>query len=395
MFERSSAIIRDGKKLAFEYIPDKLVCRDAQMTELENAFRPLFFNNVPCTAYVTGSVGTGKTVTVRKFCSDMREEFSVSGKSLEIIYVNCRLKNSEYGVMLELVRHYDRLFSDRGFSVDQMISSLKQHINSEKTPVVIILDEADVILRSSAKNVVYQLTRFSEDATAGIPVSLILISQYSLQALALDQASQSSFGRSGTVKFDKYNEDQLRDIVKLRADLALGPGSITDDGIGMIAKISAPYGDARLAMEILEKAANLAETKGARYIDLDHIRTAGASVYSDVSESKLESLDLNRLLVLLSIARSLFKNPEVTTLHAQGTYAAACEEFGVPAKKYTQYYTYVKDLEARSLIKTELRPEPAGGRATYITITGIPPRDLTENLEGMIESRLRREDMSV
>ena len=62
MFERSSVIIRDPVKLDYDYVPKDLVHREGQMHSLETLFRPLAQHGRPCTAYLTGSVGTGKTV---------------------------------------------------------------------------------------------------------------------------------------------------------------------------------------------------------------------------------------------------------------------------------------------------------------------------------------------
>ena len=137
---------------------------------------------------------------------------------------------------------------------------------------------------------------------------------------------------------------------------------------------------------MLEKAASMAETRGEGAVSPDYVRMAGASVHTDITEQKLTDLDLDRRVVLLSIARSLFKTDEVTITHAEKTYAAACEEYGIPAKKHTQFYTYVKYLESIGAIRTEVRRDPEGGRTTFIRIPGYPPRALAEELEAMMEN---------
>ena len=52
MFERNSRIIRDGESLSFDYVPDKVVLREAQMGELERMFSPLAMDNRACSAYL-------------------------------------------------------------------------------------------------------------------------------------------------------------------------------------------------------------------------------------------------------------------------------------------------------------------------------------------------------
>jgi cell division control protein 6 len=129
MFERSSAIIKDGKKLSFEYVPEKLVHREGQMRRLETLFRPMITDNLPCSAFLTGSVGTGKTATAKRFCEDMLKHCAGIGKPVDNIFVNCRIRNSEHGVLVQLIRHFDPGCPDRGFSVEEMLRSLKNTSN--------------------------------------------------------------------------------------------------------------------------------------------------------------------------------------------------------------------------------------------------------------------------
>ena len=90
MFERASTIIRDGSKLDFDYVPGNLVHRESQMARLETLFRPLAERGRPCTAFLTGSVGTGKTVTAARFRADLTEYMAKAGRPMDSVYINCR-----------------------------------------------------------------------------------------------------------------------------------------------------------------------------------------------------------------------------------------------------------------------------------------------------------------
>lgn len=167
MFENRGRIIRDGAPLDFSYVPDSLVGREQQLEALEASFRPLFFDGVPCTAYIRGGSGSGKTVTARRFTEDLAKEFAKAGRAVRTIYVNCRIRNSEHAMMLDLVRNFDAGCPDRGFSVDELLASFRKHVETGCRPVVVVLDEADAVLGSSPANTVYQLTRISEDMRPG------------------------------------------------------------------------------------------------------------------------------------------------------------------------------------------------------------------------------------
>ena len=101
-----------------------------------------------------------------------------------------------------------------------------------------------------------------------------------------------------------------------RAEEALYPGRITDEALDLIAENAADYGDARLAIELLDRAANIAEEDSEGEVTIEHVRAAKAMIYSSVSEGRLRSLDINRMLVLLAVARAMKQNPSIPSASA-------------------------------------------------------------------------------
>ena len=391
MFERASNVIKDGKKLSFEYVPEKLVHREEQMQKLEMLFRPLIMDGRPCSAFLTGSVGTGKTVTAKRFCENMMKYCASNSKLMDQVFINCRIRNTEHGIIIQLLRHYDQGFPDRGFSADEMLRSFKKHVESRARPLVIILDEVDMLLKSNNKDLIYQLSRFTEDLKGSASISMILISQDPVTEM-LDDASLSSFKRVNMVKFNRYTRNELRDIAKIRAEEALVSGVLDDEVLDLLADVSRDFGDARFVIEMLEKAASIAEENDAGYITADDVRTANAMIYSNVSANKLAGLDMKRKLALLAIARAIKGEPFVSITAAEKTYAVVCEEYDQVARKHTQFWTYVQDMERMNLLETVVRSEAEGGRVTYISIPDIPPKELAKNLEYLLESPISTDE---
>lgn len=384
MFDKASAVIRDGSRLAFDYVPEKIVGRETQMKQLEMIFRPMVFENRPCTAFLYGGVGTGKTVTARRFCEDMNAYCARSGRLLDMMVINCRIRNSEFSVLLQMMRYFDKGYPDRGFSAEEMLRALKQHIESRTRPLIIVLDEVDVLLKNSSRNLVYQLTRLNEEM-AKSSISLIMVSQTPLVEM-LDEASQSTFKRANALKFERYGRDELHAIITARADEALVTGALGRPEADLLSDISAQYGDARLAIELIERAATIAETHEGGRITADDIRTANAMIYSDVSESKLKDLDTNHKLALLSISRAIKDNVAVPMSTVEKTYAVVCEEYEQTARKHTQFWTYVQNMEKLGLVTTEMKVEADRGRITFISVPNIPPRELAKKLEYLLET---------
>ena len=387
MFEKSSSIIKDSNVLDFNYVPRNLVNREEQMHQLETIFRPLISDNRPCNAFLMGSVGTGKTVTAKKFCQDMKGYCAEKNIPIDTIYINCRNNNSENAVLLNLIRYFDKGHPERGFSNEDLAKILKIHLTKNKKPLVVTLDEADVLLKKNSVDIIYQMTRFYDDVNRPAPISLILISQESVYSL-MDEASASSFRRSTMVKFNKYSREELRMIVTQRAEEALFPGKISDDALDQIADSAEESGDARMAIELLDKAANMAEDETLGEVTTENVRAAKALIYSVVSESKVQSLDLNKKLALLAIARAMKQNSLVPISTVESTYAVVCEEYDVPARKHTQFWSYVQDLEKVGLVKTRISSTGRAGRATSISLPDIPSKVLAMKVAEMLDNEL-------
>src|SRR5947208_3389617 len=81
------------------------------------------------------------------------------------------------------------------------------------------------------------------------------------------------------VKFPRYDRTELEDIVQGRVALAMHPGTVDDDLIDLIADIASEFGDARYAIELLEKAGMLADEERAEEVAAEHVRGAKSHVH--------------------------------------------------------------------------------------------------------------------
>ncbi|NYT11668.1 MAG: AAA family ATPase [Methanomassiliicoccales archaeon] len=380
-----SRLFKDLSKLSFDYVPERLVHRETQWERMWMLFRPVLEGGASQTAFLIGSVGTGKTAMTKRFCLDFADEYRKRGGAIDFLVVNCRQRSSENAVLLRLVTHFDEGYPDRGFSSAEMLRAIRRHVNKKKLHLIVVLDEADVLLKKGSGDLIYNLSRFDEETVGGKgSISLILVSQrYVLDML--DPASLSTFRRANAINFDRYSSDELKDIITDRVELAFFQDTVRDDSLDLIADIASEWGDARFAIELLEKAGMLAEEEGTDLVDAEHVRAAKALTYSVVTESRIEELDTQRKVVLLAIARTMKDRAYVTTGEVEENYRIATEEFGERSRGHTQFWSYLQDLSNQGLIETKVAGDASGGRTTYISLPDIPSKVLRERLESLLE----------
>jgi len=382
---KGKSVFKDQRTLSFDYVPQRLVHRETQMKKLVMLYRPVVESNLSQNAVLTGSVGTGKTATAKRFCADLKDFAEKQQKAVDWVLVNCRQRNSESSAVLHVVNHFQPNFPDRGFSITEMLRILRKDLEKRKVHLVIVLDEADVLLKKAGPDIIYKLTRFGEEKVDGRElVSLMLISQKNIFEL-LDASSTSTFKRTNVVEFGKYSSDELRDIVKTRAELAFHDGAIDDDAINLIAEVSSEWGDARFAIEILEKAGMLADEESAGRISVEHVRGAKAEAYSSITESKLAGLDRHQKLSLLGIARASRGKAYVTTGEAESAYKVACEEYSEKPRAHTAFWGLMKDLDMLGVVSAKKSGPGISGKTTVITLLDIPAKVLEQRMRQMLK----------
>ena len=81
------------------------------------------------------------------------------------------------------------------------------------------------------------------------------------------------------------------------------------------------------------------------------------------------------------------QNLSIPAATAEKTYAVVCEEYGIQARKHTQYWTYLQDLDRMGLVKVAVQND-SGGRSGVVSLPDIPSKVLAAKLETVIEGTL-------
>jgi cell division control protein 6 len=379
-------IISDFTKLDFDYVPDELIHREGQTRRLFSIFKPIVETGGSQRALLNGGVGTGKSALSKRFCLDFKEWASTKGKFVDFVVVNCRSRNTPSSVLLKTLEKFQANFPDRGFSTAEMLEILRKHIIKEGVQLIIVLDEVDVLIKKSGSDLLYSFSRFNDESMASSKpsISLILISQKQVHEF-LDAATLSTIKRTNQVRFDRYSKEELMDITKQRVDLAFFPGTIEEDFVEFIADISAEFGDARFAIELLENSGRIANDENVDIVNAEHVRAAKAMTFSVVTESKLVALEKQMMLTLLAVSRTAKNKAFVTTGEVEGTYVLVCEEYDTKPRGHTQFWEYLKSLGDLGLLGLSASGKGMVGKTTLISLPDIPAGVLEEKLLTLIK----------
>ena len=382
---RAKSVFKDMEKLSFDYVPKELPHRGEDLKKLARIFKTILTTDMTRNVLITGKVGSGKTVISKHFCKNFQKYAIENNKKIDYVFVNCRKRTTESMVMLKIMNHFQKSFPDRGFSTGEMFDILSKNIEKKNTHLIIVMDEVDVLLKKSGPDLIYTFSRFSEEEEyKKLPISLILISQKSIIDL-LDSSTISTFGRSNTIELDKYNKNQLFDIIKLRTELAFHHNVVDEEIIELISDISSEWGDARFAIEVLLKSGMLADEEANEIISAENVRAAKAGIYSVVTEEKLRDLDKQKKLVLIAISRILKKKTFAMTGEVENAYFIACEEFNEKKRGHTQLWSYLKDLDNLGIIEAKKGAKGILGTTTLVSLPDIPASVLEEKVVSLLK----------
>ena len=381
----SSSVIKNLNALDFDYVPDEIIHRDDQLKFLAQMFKPLL-SRVAQNAIIKGPVGTGKTLMAKKFCKSISNIGRKQGNIIEYVHINCRKRSTDSMVLLGVLNHFDSRFPDRGFSVQEMLEVLRKQLIKRDAQLLIVLDEADALLKKSGPNLIYNLTRFSDESSSNkIPISILMISQKDVLQM-LDSAALSTFKRSNVLTLDRYTRNELYDIVKQRVELAFHNDTVNQDCIDLIADITAESGDARFAIELLWKSGISADHQHVKTVTPEHVRAAKAETYSVVTESKIKNLEKHQLLTLYAVAKRLKKDGTayVNTGEAEKTYAITCEEYNETPRSHTMFWNYLKEIENAGFINLKTSGKGTLGTTQLISLPDIPAEIVSNKLEEIL-----------
>jgi archaeal cell division control protein 6 len=251
---------------------------------------------------VYGKSGSGKSATVRCICEGL--------DGISSCLVNLREARSIFGFENLILTKLGQPSMNNAHGISLVMSKIEDAIVSElqrqgKNFLVLVLDEFDQIFcnkRENPSDFVYKLLVLEENLKKrGLLMTLVCISNNGLSEYELDGRVRSRIG-SSEIFFMRYTKSEVIEILGARAKEAFFD-KIDDSVLEHCAEInSLDHGDARYAIDLLRKAAEIAAQKGEA-ISKSHVDKGSDYLQKDRIVRIVLSAPYHFRMVCLGLAR--------------------------------------------------------------------------------------------
>lgn len=385
------SVFKDETKLDINYIPSRLPHREKEHRLLMEFFDFLlrFPERMTQRVIITGDIGTGKTALAQRFGADITLEANKLGVKLRYVHVNCReYRGKLFLVLQHALAVFRPSFPKRGYSAEEVLSTLVQSLDEENAHMILTLDEFDTLIEREGSEAVYKLTRLQEMRPSKPQrISLICILRDLKSTERLDASAKSTLQRN-VISLEKYSQEQLTDILNDRVSMAFEPSTVSEDVVNLVSELAfSESGNARFAIELLWRAGKYADAEGLGLVSPECLRKAVSSIIPTIRKSELASLELHEKLFLLGVAR-LFKESQkayAPLSEVEKAYAVVCEEFDEQPHSHTQLWKYAQFLSALGILRTEVATTSTRGRSTRVSLPSIPAYELEKELSASLE----------
>ncbi len=358
-------IVLNPPPLDTSFVPEKLLFRENEINKLMASIIVPLKNNISGNVMIYGHSGTGKTATIKYL---MKENPS-------IIYENGLSFSSVRQLLEHTITRLGKPTAFSGISMENIFMSMNS-IMKLRGNMVLVIDEATNLLKNDSDGM-YNIFRNNEIYNTHLSVVLITM-DYPFAYLG------KNYGTLSEIKFSKYNEGELFNIIRERSIRALKPGSYTDEILQFISSISSEFGSARFAIELLQKSAYLAEYRLSDIIENDDVRSAVSLINPYITESKLSGLNKKELIILFSICSNLRNElkTSVSDIYTEASIISNTYHDNISRK---EVYEIINKLEILGIINGNIKSEGnKKGVYKFISIDDVPVSILGRKIENLL-----------
>ncbi|WP_323173679.1 orc1/cdc6 family replication initiation protein [Natrialba sp. PRR66] len=279
LFQPDTDIFRERDVLREDYQPEEIVGRDEELQQYISALQPVINGDQPANIFLYGKAGVGKTACTRYLLRELKDDAAEFDVDLTTIHTNCEDLSTSYQVAIQLIndlRDPEDHLKPTGYPRRQVNEWLWEELDAIGGTVIIVFDEVDHIDDDS---ILYQIPRARANGNLEeSKVGIIGISNDFKFRESLSSKVQSSLCEK-ELQFPAYNANELRDILRQRADIAFFDDVVPHEVIAKCAAFGAKdAGDARQSLDLLMEAGDVAVEQDAAKVTVDHVDQARESL---------------------------------------------------------------------------------------------------------------------
>ncbi len=392
---QKQTVFKNRDVLSPHYLPETLPHREKEIEKVMKVLAPSLrgknYNNL----FIYGKTGTGKTSVTKYVLERLMQVKEKYNANVDAVYVNCRIINTKYQVMLKFAEHHYPEENFLGFPLQHLVDKLIRFINEKKLNMIVVLDELDKV--KQLDDLMYTLTRMNDELKHG-HVGIIGITNNITFKKKLDPRTKSTLCEEEIV-FAPYNAEQLKEILKQRAVEGFKKGVVEESALSYAAALAAQEsGDARYALKLLQKAGEIADSEEASKVVEKHVKKARKSVEEEIVYDIVSTLPEHQRVTLYAIALLTKEGKKYARLDGSydekvlfsgevyEKYEMLCHLFGKDARSARWVREYLNELEMLGLITTSISGKGVRGNTTLIRLA-FP----ADNIKRVVEKSFENE----
>lgn len=371
-FNKKRKLLTKNKKvLQTTYVPNVLPHRVDQIGKIAAITSAALNGDKPSNIMIYGKTGTGKTAVLNYIGNELKKA-DENEEMCKYIYVNCEIVDTPYSVLYnignQIIIEDSRRIPFTGWSFEKVYSEIVNYLNNMNKVFLVVLDEVDKLIEKKGDNVFYFLAKINENLLSS-KVSLIGISNNMNFMNILEPKARSRMGGESII-FPPYTKLELEDILKERVKEAFDDDVIDDSVISYCSAIAAKTdGDARVAIDLLKTAADIAERNGDDIVTEAHVKSAKNSLEFDVMSEAIKTLPSHSKLVLISIIKNYEDgNRSMTTGDVYKMYQSVSDYVSVSPLTQRRVGDLINELDSLGIVTASVCSFGRAGRTKVIEL---------------------------